>query len=137
MLALPPGHLPATAKEAPYAISALTFEATGFNASARNAYAAALSRWPKNFTARMGLGNTAYALNDLDAAAAAFRQAAIDHPDAAAAHNNLAHVLHQQRHFDEALTSARQAVALDGPLEDTARSTLAEIEASMASNRAD
>lgn len=137
MLALPPGHLPATAKEETYAKAAVTFEATGFNASAHAVYAAALSRWPKNFTARMGLGNTAYALNDLDAAAAAFRQAAVDHPDAAAAHNNLAHVLHQQRHFEEALTSARQAVALGGPLEDAARGTLAEIEASMAAHRAD
>lgn len=135
MLALPPGQLPATAKEETFTQAAVAFEATGFNASARATYAAALSRWPKNFTARMGLGNTAYALNDLDAAAAAFRQAGIDHPDATAAHNNLAHVLHQQQHFEEALTSARQAVALGGPLEDTARGTLAEIEASMASNR--
>jgi len=131
MLTLPPGQLPATAKEETFTQAAVAFEATGFNASARATYAAALSRWPKNFTARMGLGNTAYALNDLDAAAAAFRQAGIDHPDATAAHNNLAHVLHQQQHFEEALTSARQAVALGGPLEDTARGTLAEIEASM------
>jgi len=135
MLALPPGQIPATAKEATYAKAAVTFESTGFNTSANAIYAAGLSRWPKNFAARMGLGNTAYALNDLDAATAAFHQAAIDHPDAAAAHNNLAHVLHQQRHFEAALTSARQAVALGGPLEETARATLAEIEASMASRQ--
>lgn len=137
MLTLPPGRLPATAREASYAQAAVAFEANGGSEAAHAAYAAAVARWPNNFTARMGLGNTAYALNDLDGAASAFRQAAVDHPDAAAAHNNLAHVLHKQRHFAAALISARQAVALEGPLADAARGTLAEIEASMAANRAD
>jgi tetratricopeptide (TPR) repeat protein len=137
MLTLPPGRLPATVKEARYAQAAVAFEANGDSEAAHAAYAAAVARWPNNFTARMGLGNTAYALNDLDAAADAFRQAAVDHPDAAAAHNNLAHVLHQQGHFAAALISARQAVALEGPLADAARGTLAEIEASIAANRAD
>lgn len=137
MLTLPPGRMPATAREASYAEAAVAFEANGYNQAAHAAYAAAVARWPKNFTVRMGLGNTAYALNDLDGAVSAFRQAAVDHPDAAAAHNNLAHVLHKQGHFAAALISARQAVALQDPLADAARSTLAEIEASIAANRAD
>ena len=129
MLALAPGRLPATVQEAAYVSAVVALERTGSTRAARNAYAAAVQRWPKNLMARMGLGNTAYALKDLDAAEAAFRQAVVDHPDSAAAYNNLAHVLAQRHHYAEALVAARRAVELGGPQEAEARRTLAEIEA--------
>ncbi len=129
ILALAPGRLPATVREADYVSAALALERTGPAQAARSAYAGALQRWPGNLTARMGLGNTAYALGDLAAAEAAFRQAAADHPDSAAAHNNLAHVLFRRQRHAEALAAARRAVELGGPQEAEARRTLAEIEA--------
>jgi tetratricopeptide (TPR) repeat protein len=75
----------------------------------------------------MGRGNSAYALHDLATAEAAFRDATVDHPDAAAAFNNLAQVLAERGKLTEALPTAEHAVSLGGPLLATAQATLAEI----------
>ena len=56
-----------------------------------------------------------------------FRQATVDHPDAAAAFNNLAQVLAERGKLDEALPAAERAVSLGGPLLVTTQATLAEI----------
>jgi tetratricopeptide (TPR) repeat protein len=76
----------------------------------------------------MGSGNTAYALGDLAASEAAFKQAVGAHPEASAAHNNLAHVLAERGKIPEALAAARRAVSLGGPLLSSARATLEEIQ---------
>lgn len=113
MVALPPQRLPQTANEADYVAAAAALErvsATG----ARLAYAAALERWPENLLARIGSGNTAYALGDLIAAEAAYRQATQDHPQAGDAWNNLAQVRFELGRKTEALTAARQAVGIGG-----------------------
>ena len=75
----------------------------------------------------MGRGNAAYALHDLATAEASFRQATVDHPDVAAAFNNLAQVLAERANLDEALPAAERAVSLRGPLLVTTQATLAEI----------
>ncbi|HSM88847.1 MAG TPA: tetratricopeptide repeat protein, partial [Desulfobacterales bacterium] len=89
---------------------------------------AALSRWPRNLAAMMGIGNSYYALGDLKNSEAAFRQAAESHPREGAAFNNLAHVLLSQGRREEALTAARHAVALGGPHQSLFLKTLEEIE---------
>lgn len=113
MTTVPPRQLPATAREDVYVAAAVALERVSVS-DARTAYRTALARWPRNYLARMGLGNTAYAVNDLAAAEEAFRQAAQDHPDAADAWNNLAHVLHQAGRRAEALDAAQRAIALGG-----------------------
>jgi tetratricopeptide (TPR) repeat protein len=92
---------------------------------------AALNRWPANLAAQIGVGNTAYRLHQLPQAEAAYRKATQDHPDSAAAFNNLAQALADQGRYEEALLAARQAVNLGGPLSQLAQETLAEIESKL------
>lgn len=128
MLALPPGKLPKTVQEDRYVAAVVDLEHTGKLKEARKSYTAALGRWPRNLTAQIGLGNTAYALKDLKGAEQAFRSAAQDHPDSAAAFNNLAQTLYDQKRYREARMAAQKAVALGGSLAVAAKETLQQIE---------
>jgi len=124
MLALPPRRLPASVAAGDYLSAVARLEKTGRAASAREAYESALERWPDDLTALMGLGNTAHRDGDLEAAEQAFRRATLVHPRSAAAHNNLAQTLEELDRHEEALTEARVAVGLGGPLEDVSMRTL-------------
>ncbi|HEX9182344.1 MAG TPA: PA2778 family cysteine peptidase [Burkholderiales bacterium] len=123
MLALPPERLPATTSETAYLTAAAALERVA-PAAARRAYEAALERWPASAAARIGQGNAAYAMRDLEGAAAAYAQATRDHPEAADAWNNLAQALREQGRGEEALAAARRAVALGGPRAAAYRETL-------------
>ena len=127
MVALDPGRLPASVREANFATAAAALETTGRIAEARAAYLALLQRWPANFVGLMGLGNTAYALGRPAEAETAFRRATAAHPPAAAAFNNLAQTLADQGKLDAALEASRKAVSLGGPSLPTAQATLDEI----------
>jgi len=127
MVAMPPGRVPVTATETGYATAVVALEQAGQTRNASIAYRAMLERWPDSLSAQMGNGNTAYASHDLATAEAAFRRATVDHPDSAAAFNNLAQVLSDQGRFDAALDAAEHAVSLGGPLLPETRSTLDEI----------
>lgn len=127
MVAVPPGRVPATATEPRYANAVVALEKSGQSKNALTAYNALLKRWPTSLAGQMGRGNTAYALQDLATAESAFRQATQDHPDAAAAFNNLAQVLADRGKFDEALAAAEHAVSLGGPLLSATQATLDEI----------
>ncbi|MEW5943560.1 MAG: PA2778 family cysteine peptidase [Pseudomonadota bacterium] len=135
MVVLPPGRMPRTATESVYVSAAVALERAGPPRAAQAAYEAALERWPRNLSARIGQGNTAHAQGNLVGAEEAFRQAAQDHPDSAAAFNNLAHTLADQGRHIEALAAARRAVAIGGPLEAASRKTLEQIEASVAGRK--
>lgn len=89
IVALPPGRLAATAREADAVDGALGYGRVGAPADAARAWAAVHGRWPANLVAAMGLGNSLHAAGDLHGAAAAFEAAALRH-DSAAAWNNLA-----------------------------------------------
>lgn len=128
MLALPPGKFPKTVQEDKYVAAVADLEHTGKLKEAHKSYTAALTRWPHNLTAQIGLGNTAYAMKDLKGAEEDFRHAAKDHPDSAAAFNNLAQTLYDQKHYKEARVAAQKAVALGGPLAPAAKETLQQIE---------
>jgi tetratricopeptide (TPR) repeat protein len=127
MVALPPGRLPASAREASSATAAAALEKTGRIAEARLSYAALLQRWPDNLIGLMGLGNTTYALGDPAEAESAFRKATAAHPLAAAAFNNLAQTLADQGKLEAALEAARRAVSLGGASLPAAQATLQEI----------
>jgi predicted Zn-dependent protease len=127
MVAIPPGRVPATANEARYAAAVVALEQTGQTRAALTAYSTLLKRWPGSLAGQMGRGNAAYALHDLVTAETAFRDATRDHPEAAAAFNNLAQVLADRGNLGEALPVAERAVSLGGPLLATAQATLHEI----------
>lgn len=127
MLALPPGRLPATAREPDVATAVAALEQAGRFAEARESYRALLARWPKSLVGRVGLGNVEYALKDMAAAEQAFRLASEAHPQAAIAFNNRAHVLSILGRLAEAEAAARIAVSLGGPLLPETRKTLEAI----------
>ena len=127
MLALAPGRMPATAREAEYAVATAALEQAGQARGARESYRALLERWPDNLIGLIGLGNVEYGLKDLAAAERAFRRASVAHPQSAVALNNLAHVLAALGRLDEAEAAARTAVSLEGPMQAQARETLESI----------
>lgn len=114
MVALPPQQLPATATETDHVAAAAALERVSVD-GARQAYAAALEKWPGNLAALIGAGNAAYALKDLPAAESAYRQATVDHPRSGDAWNNLAQTRFELGRRNEALIAAQRAVALGGP----------------------
>ena len=124
MLALPPRRLPASLGASQYLNAVVKLEQVGQREAAKAAYGTALERWPDNLVALMGLGNTAYAAGDLQAAELAFRRATLAHPEAAGAHNNLAQTLAELGRYDEAAAEARAAVGLGGPLKESSLRTL-------------
>lgn len=131
LLILPPGKLPRTADKERYLESVLTLEQTGQLQAAAAAYRTALGRWPQSEAARIGLGNSYYAMGKLAEAETAFRQASRDHPQSGIAFNNLAQTCADEGKLEEALAAARRAVKLGGPLAGTFRQTLAAIQAKM------
>lgn len=135
MLALPPGRVPATAREPEFAVAVAALEKAGRVREARESYRALLERWPANLLALIGLGNVEYALKDLPAAERAFRRASEAHPGSGVAFNNLAHALATLGRLADAEAAARTAVALGGPTLGEARKTLESILAMRAAQR--
>lgn len=127
-VALPAGQLPATADEERYVAAAASLERVVPQAAAQ-AYALALSNWPHNLLARIGLGNIAYGQHELAQAQAQYQLAIEDHPDSADAWNNLAQVLHELGRDGEARADAERAVAIGGAREQIYQSTLEAIRA--------
>jgi len=129
--------LPATATIEQILRTIVALETVAFKNSAnqkqlwRNihrAYDNVLLRWPGNLVAQMGLGNSAYQLGELNAAAEDFRNALRDHPDTGVAHNNLAQILLEQKKLDKAEKHARRAVGLGGIHLKSYRETLDDIQ---------
>ena len=127
LVVLPPGRLPATARETPVVRAAAALERVGRHAEAAAAYDAASRRWPASLGAVLGLGNARHALGDLAGAEAAFLRATRRHPRAAGAWNNLAHVLGRLGRRADAMSAARTAVALGGRDRATYRKTLRQV----------
>ncbi|MEZ7198678.1 PA2778 family cysteine peptidase [Pseudodesulfovibrio karagichevae] len=128
LLVLPPSRLPATAQEKEWLDGAVGLERAKQWAAAEEAYAVAATRWPQSHDAWIGLGNARYALGNAEGAAKAFRRATEASPDSGIAFNNLAFVLDELGHHEEALAAAKKAVSLGGPQIETFRQTLSDIE---------
>jgi tetratricopeptide (TPR) repeat protein len=127
LVVLPPARLPASGRHDQLLEAAAGLERAEQPAAAAIAYAAILERWPLSRGALIGLGNASYAMGDLEAAEKALRRATLLHPEAAAAWNNLAHVLAERGSDRQATAAARTAVALGGPHLAQSRATLREI----------
>ncbi|OIO75327.1 MAG: hypothetical protein AUJ57_00270 [Zetaproteobacteria bacterium CG1_02_53_45] len=134
MLVLPTGELPASADEKPYLLSVAMLEQEGFHQAALKSYAAAVKRWPNSFAARMGLGNSQYALGQLDEAQLTYLQASRDFSDAADAFNNLAQTYLDQQRYDLALETIERAIKIDS-VAALYRQTRHEIEQATAAQR--
>jgi Peptidase_C39 like family/Tetratricopeptide repeat len=132
-VALPPDQIPASARESDYVAAVVALERVSPQ-SARVAYATALTRWPGDLIARIGLGNVAYGQHDLIAAESEYRRATIDHPDSGDAWNNLAQVLHELGNNSAALEASDRAVAIGGPRLAIYQSTQKAIKAGLASS---
>jgi predicted Zn-dependent protease len=113
MLALPPGALPVTADAVSYARSVAALEISHPQA-ARLAYTQALRRWPGNASLQFGLGNSAYALHDLQTAVRAYQTATDVQPSFADAWNNLAQTRLELGDKGAAKLAIARAVALGG-----------------------
>jgi len=131
LMVLEPNQVPVTAKENDFLAAVVGLEKAGQYQSSATGYKAALTRWPMSLDARMGLGNSYYALKDLKGAERSFRAAIMSHPQSAAAYNNLAYVLLEQGRMQEALVTAQKAVALGGPLKYESMDTLQQIRSRM------
>jgi tetratricopeptide (TPR) repeat protein len=131
LLVLRPTQLPAMAKEESYLAAVLGLEKARQFQAAISGYTTAITHWPQSLPARMGLGNSYYAIGDLKGSERAFREAINLHPNAGSAYNNLAHVLLEQGRYPEALEAARKAVSFGGPLKETYEETLGEIRSHM------
>jgi len=135
MVVMPPDRLPFTAEEVPYLQSVAALERLSSWETTETAYTTALTRWPKSLAARMGLGNSRYALGDVRGAQEAFRRATQEHPDAAVAFNNLAQMLAIENRWQDATAAAQRAVEIGGAQVETFRETLKQIEAQREGNK--
>ena len=124
-------QLPALAKEKTYLSAVLGLEKAHQFQAAVSGYRTALTRWPQSLAARMGLGNSYYALGDFTNSEYAFKETIRLYPRAGSAYNNLAQILKEQGQFPEAWKMARKAVSLGGPLQAVYQQTLQEIESKM------
>ena len=115
MVTVSPGSIPATVAESDYVQAAVPFEKVACATAARDAYFAATEKWRDNQLALPGLGNTAFSLQDWQAADNAFRKLADMAFDPVPALNNRAFTLDAQGRLAQALEVARRAVRLGGP----------------------
>ena len=128
LLILQSNQLPATIKEDLFLKALLGLEEARQFRAAIDGYHTALTQWPKNQTALIGIGNCYYALGELENAEEALRKAIRLHPKSGPAFNNLAQILFEQGRKQEALTAAKKAVSLGGPMSSVYQKTLEEID---------
>ncbi len=110
LVVLPPGQLPASAGETPTLKAAAGLERVQRYNEAAAAYTAVSARWPSSVAARLGLGNTLYAMGDYPGAERAYLDAIRNDAEAAAVWNNLAYALAAQGRRQEALNAVEKAV---------------------------
>jgi len=128
LLVLPPSQFPTEIQEDTWLEAVVGLERAKQSSAAITAYEMTITLWPESYNAWIGLGNSRYAVGDLVGAASAFRQACRLNQKNGIAFNNLAHVLWEMGQPEEALTAARRAISLNGPLLHKFRQTLYEME---------
>lgn len=127
MVVTPPGVIPASAAKASYLPAVLAFDRIAAPQAARMAWQGFLARWPGHALASLALSNRLYAERDLPGAESVLRTAVQTHPTSTEILNNLAQVLAEQGHNDEALATIDRAAALAGPFAAEVATTRAGI----------
>jgi hypothetical protein len=125
VVVLRPGQMPAQVDRRTYLKAAAALEAAGQAEAARAAYRAALGQWPGDPVARLGLGNSAFALGEWSEAETAYRALLADQPGLVIARNNLAQVLAEAGDLTAALAEIDTALAAEG-VADGLRAALVE-----------
>lgn len=138
LVAVLPETPPPTADHANWLLPASAFEELGQPEVAVQAYQSATLRWPDQPLTWQALANARYALGELPAAEAALRRS-VQLAPSAAAHNNLAHVLHKRGCLAEARVQIglAEATADADQLTDVLAATRAAIEADGSKNTAE
>jgi tetratricopeptide (TPR) repeat protein len=126
LVPLPPSQLPRDGNPMSVLKAAAALEETGQTRAAQQAYAAAVRRWPSNLIARIGLGNTFFALGNKPAALRAFVAAIRIDSEVAAAWNNLAVTLADLGCKSTAQAAARRAANIE-ETDRNYRATLAHV----------
>jgi tetratricopeptide (TPR) repeat protein len=134
LVVLRPGELPAHPAVAAYLKAAADLESVGQTHAAALAYGAAVTRWPNDATAWLGLGNTHYQAGRLPAAEDSYRQAVRVDPGYLAAWNNLAEVLAERACFNTAIATLETALARPGS-SDALRKLLLQTRSEILSRR--
>jgi tetratricopeptide (TPR) repeat protein len=111
-VALRPGQLPATVERTRYLEAVASAESHLPPQARREAYQAALARWPRDPVARFGLAYALHAAGDLANAEAAYRALIAERPRHVIALNNLAEVLATRGCHAQARQAASHALVM-------------------------
>jgi tetratricopeptide (TPR) repeat protein len=131
LLVLQAGELPASPNAARYVRSVVAIEANGDARHAVKSYRAATERWPDYSLAWLGLGNSYYALGDLDSAENAYNRLLSIDSDHLVALNNLSQVQMDRGCLADAsatLDTALSAAELDTAIYRTIQDARREIQ---------
>ncbi len=112
IVVLPPGELPAGNDAAAFVQAVASLESVGQFEAAAAAYQAAVAQWPEYAFAWLGLGNSYYALGDLDDAGDAYVELLSIEPENVVALNNLSMVLADNGRIDDAIRTVNKALSL-------------------------
>jgi len=118
LVVLRPGEMPTAPDRASYLEAVALTERYLSPPARRDAYRAALARWPDDPTARFGLAYALHAAGDLRGAETVYRALIAAHPRHAVAYNNLAEVLSTRGCHAQARRAADRALeiaAVDSP----------------------
>jgi len=110
LVVLPPNQVPATAETPRYIKAAQDLESTGHITSAKQAYQAAIKRWPDNGLPWLALGNLYYTQNKFKTSEQTFRQALQQHPNSPELWNNMSYALLKQGCKEQAKNAAWCAI---------------------------
>jgi len=110
LVVVPPTQVPATAETPRYIKAAQELESTGHMTSAKQAYQAAIKRWPDNSLPWLALGNLYYTQNKFSASEQTFRQALQQHPNSPELWNNMSYALLKQGCKEQAKNAAQCAI---------------------------
>jgi len=128
MIAVKPTEIPTTANEDNYLRTILPFEHARRWNVALQAYTTAANKWPNSLGARMGSGNSFYALNKFTQSITYYQKALVIDPNHAPAHNNIANALLETGKLKEAEGHANSAIKLGGPYLAEFKQTLLKIQ---------
>lgn len=116
LVVLRPGELPENPDQLRYYQALSALEETGHFGEARDAWQAALQRWPGDAIALFGTANAELALENFAAAESLYRQLLEQNPASPAVRNNLAHALARQGLKTQAIEQLN--IALDSVVDD-------------------
>jgi tetratricopeptide (TPR) repeat protein len=128
MVVMPPDRIPVTATEEGWLAAVLALARVSDPITSAQAYAAALSRWPDNLAAAIGLANQHHRRSAWGEAVAVLRRAQQRHPQSMIVMNNLAQTLSDAGRHREALAQIDRALAdRESPFAAQVRATRQQI----------